>query len=72
MKPNTIKKQSVQYRVWSDAQCAEVVHSALRILSRTGCKVQNQRAKDLLKEAGCLVEGERVRIPRGLTKEPMP
>ena len=68
MKPNTIKKQSVQYRVWSDAQCAEVVHSALRILSRTGCKVQNQRAKDLLKEAGCLVEGERVRIPRGLTE----
>ena len=57
---------SVRYQVWDDDQCAQVVNAAYRVLERTGCKVQNERALELLKNAGCLVNGEHVRIPHAL------
>lgn len=66
MRPNSITNQSVQYRVWSDAQCALVVDSAYRILGRTGCHVKNENARKLLKESGCVVEKEIVKIPCSL------
>ncbi|HWR09942.1 trimethylamine methyltransferase family protein [Sporomusa sp.] len=66
MKPNFITKQSVQYRVWDQNQCAEVVNATFRVLERTGCLVQNEKARELMKEAGCLIDGDRVRIPASL------
>lgn len=66
MKSNFITKQSVQYRVWDDNQCAAVVNAAFRVLERTGCVVHNEKALKLLKDADCSVDGERVRIPASL------
>lgn len=66
MKPNNISNQSIQYKVWSAAQCEEVVDSAFRILERTGCSVRNKKAVELLKNAGCVVTNDHVKIPYGL------
>lgn len=66
MMPNTILNQRVQYQVWNEEQCQEVVDSAYGILERTGCRVQNKKALEILKAAGCIVENDRVRLPYGL------
>ncbi|HWQ79639.1 MAG TPA: trimethylamine methyltransferase family protein [Anaerovoracaceae bacterium] len=66
MRSNFVSKQSVQYRVWDDGQCAAVVNSVFRVLERTGCLVHHKKALELLKDAGCSVDGERVRFPSSL------
>jgi len=68
MRPNAVKKQSVQYRVWNKQQCAEVANAVFRVLERTGCLIQNKEARHLLKEAGCFLSGERVKIPQTLMR----
>ncbi len=67
MKSN-ISNQSVRYNVWNKDQCQEVVNSAFRILEITGCEVQNKNAKQLLKEAGCIVVDNNVKIPFSLSQ----
>lgn len=47
----------------SDEQCEEIVMTAFELLERTGADVMNEKALSLLKEAGCFVKGNRVRIP---------
>lgn len=64
----SVSKRSVTYQVWNKSQCAEVVDSALRILARTGCSIRDEEGRALLKEAGCIVEGDIVRIPQALTQ----
>jgi trimethylamine--corrinoid protein Co-methyltransferase len=50
-------------RLLSDSQ-KEVIHSAtLELLRRTGVDVLVPEVRDLLKKAGCWLDGERVRIP---------
>lgn len=66
MRTNSINKQNVQYRMWNDEQCQRIIDSSYRILERTGCIVKNDRARDLLKNAGCTIDGEHVYIPSGL------
>jgi trimethylamine--corrinoid protein Co-methyltransferase len=61
-------RRNINYRVWDDKQCAEVVDTAFRVLERTGCLVHNEKARNLLKEAGCVVDKDNVRIPYGLTQ----
>jgi len=47
----------------------ELIHlSSLEVLRRTGVAVKEPEAVELFKEAGCLVEGERVRIPAFLVE----
>jgi len=53
----------------SGAQLEEVHHASLEVLERTGIEVQNDEALALLKDAGCLVRGRRVRIPGWLVEE---
>ncbi|MEE0777207.1 MAG: trimethylamine methyltransferase family protein [Bacillota bacterium] len=68
MKMNSITQQSVQYRMWSEDQCAEVFNAVCRVLAKTGCMVRNEKAKKLLKDAGCCIEGDHVRVPAGLLR----
>ena len=51
------------YRVLSDKKKEEIYLAALEVLRRTGVKVEVPEAMELLKEAGCWVDGDRVRIP---------
>jgi len=53
-------------RVFSDEQVLEVHLAILEILERTGVEVREKRARELLKQAGARVEGERVRLPAQL------
>lgn len=63
MKTGKVIKQTVQYEVLNHEQCREITATAFRILSRTGCVIQNGEARKLLTDAGCTAEGEKVWIP---------
>jgi len=55
---------------WLTRAQVERVHGAsLEVLERTGVEVQNDEALRLSKDAGCLVDGRRVRIPGWLVEE---
>ncbi len=69
MKTSKVVKQTVQYEMLNEAQCREIAAAAFRILSRTGCIIQNGEARQLLKEAGCIVDGEKVWIPEHVIRQ---
>ena len=58
----------VVFRVLSDDQVDAIYLAALQILERTGTRVENQEAIDLLAGAGAWVDGQRVRWPAGLVE----
>ncbi len=61
---------SVQYRRLSDEQCQKLYWACLKVLERTGVRVYDQEALDLLKKAGVsATDGNRVRIPAGLVEK---
>ena len=68
MKTSKVVKQTVQYEVLNHGQCREIAASAFRILERTGCIIQNDEARQLLQDAGCTVDGEKVWIPEHLIR----
>jgi trimethylamine--corrinoid protein Co-methyltransferase len=53
-------------RLLSDAQKDEIHSATLEVLRRTGADVLVPKVRDLLKKAGCWVDGARVRIPAHL------
>ncbi len=65
---NSVAKRNVDYRVLSESQCADIVNSAMRILARTGCNVNEEEGLQLLRDAGCSVDGNLVKIPVSLTE----
>lgn len=69
LRANSVTKQSVQFKVLNDGQCREIVHAAFRVLERTGCTVHHEEALKLLQDAGCNVDGNRVRIPTHLLEK---
>ncbi len=56
------------YRGMSDDQCRILHRASLDVLERTGVFVNYQPALDLLKKAGCLVQGNHVRFPSYLVE----
>lgn len=64
------QEQSTPLLQWvCEAQLEEIHLATLEVLERTGVRVDHRGALNLLKEAGCLVEGDRVRIPNWLVEE---
>ncbi len=63
---NQVDNRSVQFSVLSESQCKRIYSAVLDVLEGTGTKVFNLEALDLLRAAGCRVEGERVWIPARL------
>jgi trimethylamine--corrinoid protein Co-methyltransferase len=57
-----------RFRVLSDEQMEEIHWATLEVLRRTGVKVLCPEAREVFREAGCWVEGERVRIPPALVE----
>lgn len=49
--------------VLSQDQCEKIFLASLEILERTGVEVFDDQSKQVLKDAGCWVSGDRVRIP---------
>jgi len=61
---------SAQYGRLSPEQCQKLHNASLEILARTGARLYDQEAIDLLKKAGASVsEGNRVWIPAGLVEK---
>ena len=55
-----------QFRVLSDDQLEEIHLATLEVLRRTGVVIKEPTGRELLKKAGCWIDGERVRIPAHL------
>lgn len=67
---NDISYGGGQYRRLSPDQCQKLHNASLEILSRTGVRLHDQEAIDLLKKAGASIsEGNRARIPAGLVEK---
>jgi trimethylamine--corrinoid protein Co-methyltransferase len=61
---------SAQFRRLSDEQCQKIHWASLEVLERTGARLYEQEAIDLLKKAGAQVsDGNLVRIPSGLVEK---
>lgn len=56
------------HREMTDEQCCLIHDASLEILERTGVRLYYQPAIDLLKKAGCFVDGNHVRIPPRLVE----
>ena len=50
-------------RLLSEDQKVEIHSATLELLRRTGVDVLVPEVRELLKKAGCWIDGERVRIP---------
>jgi trimethylamine--corrinoid protein Co-methyltransferase len=61
---------TTQFRRLSDQQCQKLYWACLEILERTGVRLYDHEALDLLKKAGVPpTDGNRVRIPPGLVEK---
>ncbi len=62
--------QTAQFRRMSDEQCQKIHWASLEVLERTGVRLYEQEAIELVKRAGAHVsDGNRVRIPAGLIEK---
>lgn len=67
---NQMNLASAGARKLSDQQCEKLFWACLEILERTGVRLYEQEALDLLKKAGVsAVDGNRVRIPAGMVEK---
>jgi len=60
--------KTASFRLLSEDQREEIYGAACEILQRTGSDVHSDEAREILKKAGCWVDGLRVRIPVGLSE----
>lgn len=56
----------LRYQILSDNQIKFIINSTFEVLERTGSLVKHPEAVELLKKAGCIVEGELVKVPQWL------
>ncbi|MCM0758151.1 trimethylamine methyltransferase family protein [Sporomusa sphaeroides DSM 2875] len=59
---------SARMNILSEDQCYELVMAATEAMWRTGTDFHDKESLEILKKAGCWVEGKRVRIPAHITE----
>lgn len=59
---------SVKMSVFSPSQCQELVYAAEESMWRTGTNFHDDESLEILRKAGCWVDGIRVRIPAHITE----
>ena len=69
MDTNYHAHQTPQFRVLSDRQIEKLYEATLECLNRTGVRLLNAEARELLSEAGARVDGMRVRIPPSVIQD---
>ena len=57
------EKRSVWFRVLSDDQIVEIKRAAFEVMDKVGFSVLHEGARKMLKQAGALVSGEKVKVP---------
>lgn len=63
-----ISKNAPLFSMWNEKQCEAVLDHILGILEKIGCRIKNEKARKLMKEAGCQVEGDMVKIPKAVMR----
>ena len=63
------ENRSVFFRVLSDDQIWEIKRAAFEVLEKVGCQILHAGARQLLKEAGAVVNGDRVKVPQYIVEE---
>jgi trimethylamine--corrinoid protein Co-methyltransferase len=67
---NDVAYGGAQFSRVSPEQCQKIHNASLEILTRTGVRLYDQEAIDLLKKAGASIsDGNRARIPAGLVEK---
>ena len=67
---NRCDSMSFGFQMLSDSQLADIHHASLEILDRTGARVHDSEARDLLGDAGCLISnGDLVKFPAAVVEE---
>ncbi|KAF5030146.1 Glycine betaine methyltransferase [anaerobic digester metagenome] len=64
-----MNQNQIKFQVLKEEQCRDIVDAAMTVLEKTGCDIHNEKALAILRDAGCGVEGIRVRIPAWLIKD---
>ncbi len=64
-----VENRSIYFRVLSDDQIWEIKRAAFEVLEKVGCQMLHKGAAKLLKEAGAIVEGDRVKVPQYIVEE---
>lgn len=57
-----------QFTFWTEDECHRFHLATLEVLEKTGVLVHEEESRNRLKEAGCLVKGQLVKIPAALIK----
>ena len=78
IRSNDVNRRSAQFGLLSPQQCEKLHNASLEIMERTGVRIYEAEAVELLKKAGAFVSdgnasagsaGARVRIPSGLVEK---
>ena len=64
----SIEKGSVSFRVLTDDQVAEIRRASFDVMAKAGFKILHAGARKMLKQAGCQVKGELVKVPEYVVK----
>jgi trimethylamine--corrinoid protein Co-methyltransferase len=64
-----VENGSVYFRVLNDDQIWEIKRAAFEVLEKVGCQVYHRGAREYLKKAGAMVQGDRVKVPQDLVEE---
>ena len=67
---NHRNRPGVHFRRMTDAQCQRIHEASLEVMERTGVRLYELEAVDLLRKAGAHIsDGNRVRIPPKLVEQ---
>ncbi|UMZ73830.1 trimethylamine methyltransferase family protein [Natranaerofaba carboxydovora] len=66
VRSNYTTNDTPQAKVLTKDQCRRIVSTAVEMLERTGVDVYYDKAREILADHGCHVDGKRVKIPSGL------
>ncbi len=71
VKTNQVNNDSVQFSVLSETQCQRTYNAILEVLEYVGIEVHHKEAVELMRENGCWVDedGIRVRIPSAVAEK---
>ncbi|MBS3765333.1 trimethylamine methyltransferase family protein [Candidatus Bipolaricaulota bacterium] len=65
---NKSSQDKVGFQVLSESQVKDIHEASLEILQTTGVNIHLKETRDMLEDAGCKVEGEKVYFPPGLVE----
>ena len=61
---NSIETRSVSFRVLTDDQVMEIRRASFDVMFKVGFQILHEGARKMLKQAGCIVKGDRVKVPQ--------